>query len=66
MVPQWIRKLITSGQCSTIYVEDLSLPQHEQVLIKQLCDQYSVSLIGLSVNDKQTGRQADNVLQGPW
>ncbi|WP_255439060.1 deoxyguanosinetriphosphate triphosphohydrolase [Aestuariibacter sp. GS-14] len=66
MVPQWIRKLITSGQCSTIYVEDLSLPQHEQVLIKQLCDQYSVSLIGLSVNDKQAGAKASNVLQGPW
>jgi hypothetical protein len=61
-VPSWIRKLITSGQCKTIYVEDLSLPAHERILIEQLCSQYAVSLVGLTVNDKAS----NNIVVGPW
>lgn len=61
-VPAWIRRLITSGQCSSIYVEDLILTPQERASIKQLCDQYAVSLVAVSVNDKEAG----NIVQGPW
>ncbi|WP_296043828.1 hypothetical protein [uncultured Alteromonas sp.] len=61
-VPAWIRRLITSGQCRSIYVEDLILTPQERVSIKQLCEQYAVSLVAVSVNDKVAG----NILQGPW
>ena len=61
-VPAWIRRLITSGQCRSIYVEDLILTPEERVSIKQLCEQYAVSLVAVSVNDKVAG----NILQGPW
>lgn len=61
-VPEWICKLITSGQCRTIYVEDLHLPIKAKVMIEQLCDQYAVSLVGLSKNDASV----TNVVKGPW
>lgn len=61
-VPTWIRRLITSGQCRSIYVEDLSLTTEERRSIKQLCEQYAVSLVAVSVNDKTAG----NIVQGPW
>ncbi len=61
-VPEWICKLITSGQCHTIYVEDLTLPDAEKVMIQQLCSKFAVSLVGLTVNDAKP----DNVVHGPW
>ncbi|WP_100657200.1 hypothetical protein [Alteromonas flava] len=61
-VPKWIKRLITSGKCEAIYVEDLSLAEEEKLMIQALCTQYSVSLVGLSVNDSHI----DNVVQGPW
>lgn len=61
-VPNWIKRLITSGNCETIYVENLNLPEEEQLTIRALCTQYSVSLVGLTVNDSI----ANNVVKGPW
>ena len=61
-LPSWIKRLITSGQCETIYVENLSLSEDEQLVIKHLCNQFSVSLVGLTINDSN----ANNVVQGPW
>ncbi|QJR79439.1 deoxyguanosinetriphosphate triphosphohydrolase [Alteromonas pelagimontana] len=65
-VPQWIRKLIMSGQCKTIYVENLALPQSEKILIEDLCCTYSVSLVNLEVNDRNHGTAMQNVISGPW
>ncbi|MDC8831246.1 hypothetical protein [Alteromonas gilva] len=61
-IPTWITRLITSGQCRSIYVEDLSLTPQERISINRLCEQYSVSLVTVSVNDKIAG----NIVQGPW
>ena len=61
-LPSWIKRLITSGQCETIYVENLSLPKDEKIAIKRLCTQFSVSLVGLTINDSDT----HNVVKGPW
>ncbi|NVK55426.1 MAG: deoxyguanosinetriphosphate triphosphohydrolase [Alteromonadaceae bacterium] len=61
-IPTWIKRLITSGQCRSIYVEDLSLTSEERISIHRLCEQYSVSLVAVSVNDKAAG----NIVQGPW
>ncbi|MEW9799538.1 deoxyguanosinetriphosphate triphosphohydrolase [Alteromonas sp. CYL-A6] len=62
-MPVWIKKLITSGQCRTIYVENLSLPVSECEMIAHLCSKHSVSLVNVSVNGKNT---ASNVITGPW
>ena len=61
-VPQWIKRLILSGNCEAIYVEDLELSADEKLAIKALCTQFSVSLVGLTVNDDSNA----NVIQGPW
>ncbi|WP_100641126.1 hypothetical protein [Alteromonas facilis] len=61
-VPTWIKRLITSGKCEAIYVENLNLNDDDKLVIQALCSQYSVSLIGLTVNDGH----ANNVIQGPW
>jgi len=61
-VPQWISKLITSGQCSAIYVEDLRLTQQDEREIRTLCSLYHVEVVGISANcEDQT-----NVISGPW
>ncbi|WP_428776588.1 hypothetical protein [Vibrio sp.] len=65
-VPMWIRRLITSGQCSTIYVENLTLPASDKVLIQQLCDKYAVSLINLTVQAQNADVSCENVVMGPW
>lgn len=61
-VPQWITKLITGGQCSSIYVENLSLNAEEQATIERLCRQHKVGLFSLSV--VQQGSPV--IIQGPW
>lgn len=60
-VPVWIRRLITSGKCTTIYVENLALQDQDQEQISQLCAQYSVSLVSLKVDTNRS-----NVIRGPW
>lgn len=61
-LPEWIKRLITSGQCEAIFVENLHLSEEEHLNISTLCTQYCVSLVGLTINDEHN----DNVLQGPW
>ncbi|GGW89017.1 deoxyguanosinetriphosphate triphosphohydrolase [Alteromonas halophila] len=62
-VPVWIKKLITAGQCKTIYVENLSLAPSESEMIRQLCSQHAVALVNVN-NDGCT--PTNNVLAGPW
>lgn len=64
-VPEWISKLIMSGQCKTLYVEDidLDLQPTDSDMIRQLCSLYSVSLINVSVKSSDS---ENNVAIGPW
>ena len=65
-VPAWISRLITSGQCKTIYVENLALDEAQRVIIKQLCQRYAVSVVNLKVTNEENGQQRKNVVMGPW
>lgn len=64
-MPEWISKLITSGQCKTLYVEniDLDLQPTECQMIKKLCELYSVSLVNIKVTPEN---KKQNVVVGPW
>ena len=57
-MPEWISKLITGGQCKTLYAEniDLDLQPTDSEMIRKLCELYSVSLVNVrvnSINDEQ-------------
>lgn len=64
-MPEWISKLITGGQCSTLYVEDidLDLQPTDSEMIRKLCKHYSVCLVNVRV-DKSNREK--NVALGPW
>lgn len=64
-VPEWISKLITGGQCKTLYVEniDLDLQPTDSDMIRKLCELYSVSLVNVRVDSDAQNR---NVAVGPW
>ncbi|BFT30527.1 hypothetical protein D210916BOD24_17030 [Alteromonas sp. D210916BOD_24] len=64
-IPEWISKLITGGQCQTLYVEniDLDLQPTDSEMIRKLCELYSVSLVNIKVNSASLGQ---NVAIGPW
>ncbi|MFC3095567.1 deoxyguanosinetriphosphate triphosphohydrolase [Alteromonas sediminis] len=61
-VPQWISKLITSGKCNSIYVENLHLKDSEHSKIEKLCHRHNVSLFSLSVVQPSETK----VVKGPW
>ncbi|WP_218309607.1 deoxyguanosinetriphosphate triphosphohydrolase [Alteromonas antoniana] len=63
-VPGWIQRIIESGQCNTIYVENLSLNEAEKSRIQSLCQKYSVSVVNLTIAASQHEQQ--NVVIGPW
>ncbi|MBT0586426.1 hypothetical protein [Alteromonas oceanisediminis] len=66
-LPTWIKRLITSGQCEAIYVENLQLADEEALIIKALCTEYCVSLVGLTVATQSVNDACNaNVIQGPW
>ena len=58
----WLEKIVTGGQCSSLFVEHLSLDEISFKRLKQLCIDYKVSLVNLMPNNEHKG----NVLQGPW
>ena len=64
-MPEWISKLITGGQCKTLYVEniDLDLQPTDSDMIRKLCELYSVSLVNVRVNNNNNEQ---NVALGPW
>ncbi|MCF2950383.1 hypothetical protein L0668_19900 [Paraglaciecola aquimarina] len=58
----WVEKIATSGQCSRLFIEQLSIDEMSFKRIKQICTEHNVTLINLL-------HQADlenNVVQGPW
>lgn len=62
-MPEWISRLITGGQCKTLYVEDLDLDLQptDSEMIRKLCTLYSVSLINVRIESDSA-----KVAVGPW
>jgi hypothetical protein len=58
----WLEKIVIGGQCSSLYVEHLSLDEISFKRLKQLCIDYKVALVNLMPNNEQK----DNVVKGPW
>lgn len=63
-IPGWIQRIIESGQCNTIYVENLSLNDDEKSRIRSLCQKYSVAVVNLTIS--ATKHEQQNVVIGPW
>jgi hypothetical protein len=58
----WLEKIVIGGQCSSLFVEHLSLDEISFKRLNQLCIDFKVSLVNLiPINDQQ-----DNVVKGPW
>ncbi len=58
----WLEKIVIGGQCSSLFVEHLSLDEISFQRLNQLCIDFKVSLVNLiPINDQQ-----DNVVKGPW
>jgi hypothetical protein len=57
----WLYKLITSGEVSTIFVEQLSLKDADESHLHKLCLAHQVKLVNLSPMQK-----TPNIVQGPW
>ena len=58
----WLEKIVTGGQCSSLFVEQLSLDEISFKRLKQLCIDYKVALVNLMPNIQHKG----NVVKGPW
>ena len=58
----WLEKIITSGQCATLFIEQFSADEVSFKRIKQLCVDHQVTLVNLTLD----GRTNNNVIQGPW
>ena len=61
-MPEWIEKIVTSGQCKSIYVENLVLNEADKCYIEDLCYKHKVSLFSLSV----VQQKRSSIIQGPW
>ena len=58
----WLEKIVTGGQCSNLFVEQLSLDEMSCKRLRQLCVDYKVALVNLMPNSGQKS----NVIKGPW
>lgn len=58
----WVEKIVSSGQCAHLFIEQLSVDEVSFKRIKQLCTEYNVILVNLL---RQEDMQ-NNVVQGPW
>ena len=58
----WLEKIVRGGQCSSLFVEHLSLDEISFKRLKQLCIDYKVALVNLMPQNEQQG----NVVKGPW
>jgi len=61
VLKDWLEKIIVSGQCSLLFVEQLSIDEISHRRIQHLCALHSVTLVNLLPNVK-----AGQVLKGPW
>jgi hypothetical protein len=58
----WLEKIITSGQCATVFVEQLTADEISFKRLKQLCSEHQVTLVNLTLDNSTNS----NVIQGPW
>ena len=61
VLKDWLEKIIVSGQCSLLFVEQLSIDEISHRRIQQLCALHNVTLVNLLPNIK-----AGQVVKGPW
>jgi hypothetical protein len=61
VLKDWLEKIIISGQCSLLFVEQLSIDEISHRRIQHLCSIHNVTLVNLLPNVK-----AGQVLKGPW
>ena len=58
----WLEKIITSDQCSTLFVEQLTTDEISFKRLKHLCGEHQVTLVNLTLDNSIN----NNVIQGPW
>ncbi|AXR06314.1 deoxyguanosinetriphosphate triphosphohydrolase [Salinimonas sediminis] len=58
----WIKRLIESGKCESVYVENLILNNQETLEVAVMCKQYDVSLVNITVSAEAPNK----VVVGPW
>jgi hypothetical protein len=63
MLMQYLEKIITGGQCSTLFVEQMDLDEMSTLRVKQLCAIHHVGLVNLLVSDLGT---KGKLVRGPW
>ncbi|WP_340679289.1 hypothetical protein [Paraglaciecola sp.] len=61
VLKDWLEKIITSGQCSLLFVEQLSIDEISHRRIQHLCSIHNVTLVNLLPNTK-----SGLILKGPW
>lgn len=59
---QYLEKIITGGQCATLFVEQMQLDEMNTQRLKHLSTLHQVSLVNLVVNDVKPGE----LIRGPW
>ncbi len=58
----WLERIISGGQCASLFVEQMGLDEVNFARIKQMATEHNVTLVNLlHQDDLQT-----NVIQGPW
>ena len=62
LLVKWLEKIISAGQCSTIFVEQMELDEMNTQRLKQLCLQHQVTLVNLQLNKSLQGK----LVKGPW
>lgn len=64
----WVEKVIESGQCHLIIVEDLQLSRLESIRLQKKCGAMGVILINLKVGNNVgvNNNKMNNILNGPW
>ncbi|MFT4939281.1 MAG: hypothetical protein ACI88A_002320 [Paraglaciecola sp.] len=62
LLVKWLEKIISGGQCSTIFVEQMELDEMNTLRLKQLCLQHDVTLVNIVLNNPQQG----TLVKGPW
>jgi hypothetical protein len=62
LLKNWLEKIIVSGQCNLLFVEQLSIDEIGYRRIQHLCSVHNVTLINLLPNNKHSAQ----IVKGPW
>lgn len=61
LVFPWVMKIISSGECQSVYIENHQFSLVQTTLIQQAAQQYQVNVTVLDVI-----KDTNNVIVGPW